>query len=547
MRPGGPLDAASPLVSGVRWGTLLIGLATAVVRGPVRGHVLVWGVVLLAYAAWRTDWSRLRSDRGVGSRPKPAPSAAWIVAELGLDVVAVVSTGYWSSPFVFCLMTSLIAAGVEGGFVPAARNAVAASAAVGVPLVITLPDEAALVATAQWTVELLLVAVVVGYAHHLFGKVEERHSLALTRMGQLTEANALLISLHRLAQTMPASLNLEEALASTVSRLRGLVDCDVTAVLLRDDATSRWNVAVGEGTRIRGSMAHDELPLPMQAAAASSVASLVVSLGPGEGVGVDLLSRSGLYAPLRARGSLVGLVALEHHEPGRYGRRELQLLDGFIEPAALAIDNARWFTRLRAMGADQERTRIARDIHDRVGQSLAGVAFALDSLATHARDRRLQDDLNQLRAEVRGVLGDVRDTLCDLRTDVSDERGLVDTLESFLQRVRTRADFAVRFSPEGHGRLPLVQERELWQIAHEAIINAERHAGAEHVDVTWRSDGRSALLTVRDDGGGFADRGRRMDSYGILGMRERADAIGATLDITSGPAGTTVRCEVSAA
>ena len=95
-------------------------------------------------------------------------------------------------------------------------------------------------------------------------------------------------------------------------------------------------------------------------------------------------SRSGLYAPLRARGALVGLVAIEQHEPGFYGRRELRLLDGFVEPAALAIDNARWFARLRTIGADEERVRIARDMHDRVGQSLAFVAFKLDRLTALA-------------------------------------------------------------------------------------------------------------------------------------------------------------------
>jgi signal transduction histidine kinase len=319
----------------------------------------------------------------------------------------------------------------------------------------------------------------------------------------------------------------------------------VTAVLLRDEATSRWVVAVGEGSRLEGSLGDDELPPPLRAAMTSSVASLVVCLGPGEGIGVELLSRSGLYAPLRARGALVGLVALEHHEPGRYGRRELGLLDEFVEAAALGIDNARWFARLRAMGADQERTRIARDMHDRVGQSLAGVAFRLDSLAGRACNHQMRDDLDELRTEVRGVLADVRDTLCDLRTDVSDERGLPDTLEAFLQRVEARTSMVVRFENDSYGRLPLVQERELWRIAHEAITNAERHARADHLDVTWESDGRGGALTVRDDGIGFLVGGDgRLDSYGILGMRERAEAISARLHIDSGAAGTTVSCSL---
>ncbi|MER3453315.1 MAG: hypothetical protein C4344_06720, partial [Acidimicrobiia bacterium] len=65
--------------------------------------------------------------------------------------------------------------------------------------------------------------------------------------------------------------------------------------------------------------------------------------------------------------------------------RTVELFRGLLEPAALAIDNARWFARLRTIGADEERTRIARELHDRVGQSVAYVAFELDRIAKRAR------------------------------------------------------------------------------------------------------------------------------------------------------------------
>jgi len=271
-----------------------------------------------------------------------------------------------------------------------------------------------------------------------------------------------------------------------------------------------------------------------------------VSLGPGEGFGPEVLARSGLYAPLRARGVLIGLVVLEHHEPGFYGRRELRLLDGFIESAGLAVDNARWFNRLRTIGAEEERTRIARDMHDSVGQSLAYLAFKLDRLTTMAEGHPLRQELDILRTEVRGVLTEVRDTLCDLRTDVSDRCDLVETLQAFLERVGARSDFEVSFLHESSGRLPVVQEREFWRIAHEAITNVERHACARHLRVRWECDGRHGRLTVADDGRGFAPSGEgRSDAYGIRGMRERADAIGARLDIESEPyVGTMIDCRL---
>ena len=258
---------------------------------------------------------------------------------------------------------------------------------------------------------------------------------------------------------------------------------------------------------------------------------------------------SGLYGALVARGEFVGMVALESEEDDFYQARDSELLKGFLEPAALAIDNARVFDRLRTVGADEERTRIARDLHDRIGQSLAYIAFELDRLVrSHDQGKDLGPSLSQLRTDVRGVIGEVRDTLYDLRTDVSEEQDFTSTMEEFLDRVRERSGLQTKMIVDTNNRMPLLPERELWRIAQEAVINVERHARAERVKVTWRTDGSSALLEVADDGVGFPEgKAGRMDSYGILGMRERASSVGATMRIASRPGrGTVVQCRLDA-
>ena len=539
---GVPVAPAPPLLSlgaGVRWATLALGLTLAAITAETTATVGAWALALTAVAIWQSD-ERVRHGR---------PGEVVALVGMVVDVGAVVSTGAWGSPFVFCLLGGVMTIGFTRGFTAGVRTAVLATLAVAVPyhLTLQLGLVESILTSGQWAVELMLVAVLAGYARRLFGQAEAQHTLALDRMSQLTEANELLVSLHRVAQTLPASLDIEQVLPSTVSRLRALIDCDVAAVLLRDEATGMWTVAASEGAALRKTLSDSELPRPLAAATSSSVASLVVSLGPGEGLGPEILSRSGLYAPLRARGALLGLIAVEQHEPGFYGRRDLRILDGFVEPAAVAIDNARWFARLRTIGADEERVRIARDMHDSVGQSLAFVAFKLDRLTGMADDPKMHEELSTLRTEVRGVLTEVRDTLCDLRTEVTDARGLVEILEEFLERVAARADFEVRFQHESTGRLPLVQEREVWRIAHEAVTNAEHHARATHLRVRWQCDGASATLTVADDGRGFSPGAAgRADSYGLRGMRERADAIGAQLEIESEPfVGTVIECRVS--
>jgi signal transduction histidine kinase len=293
-------------------------------------------------------------------------------------------------------------------------------------------------------------------------------------------------------------------------------------------------------------MSARELPKPlvraMRVRRLVSEPNLLASGGPG----LSGSAGSGLYTALFARGAIIGVVSIEHGEPHHFGERDVELLAGFAEPAALAIDNARWFSRLRTVGADEERTRIARDLHDRIGQSLAYLAFELDRIVkNHAPgDDPVTHALDQLRGDVRGVIGEVRDTLYDLRTDVTETHGLPVTLNTFLHRVRERSGLEVALRSQETGRLPILQERELWRIAQEAITNIERHARATQVSITWRSDGRSASLEVADDGIGFpVGNAGRLDSYGILGMRERSASIGATLTVDSEPGkGTRVRC-----
>jgi signal transduction histidine kinase len=161
----------------------------------------------------------------------------------------------------------------------------------------------------------------------------------------------------------------------------------------------------------------------------------------------------------------------------------------------------------------------------------------------------ISSELERLRGDVRGVIGEVRDTLYDLRTDVNDEHGFGQVIASYAERVRERSSLDITVHGDREARLPILQEREMWRIAQEAITNVERHAKATRLSILWRCNGQSAALEIRDDGTGFPiGTAGRMDSYGIMGMRERASSIGATFEIESQEGrGTTVRCHLTPA
>ena len=501
-----------PLLIAVRWGTIAVGLVVASV-GSDRAHNIAWGLPLIAYAAFRT-WRPLQYETG-----RVAGLVA-VLAEVGINLGVVVATHFWSSPYVFCLAAAIIAAGLARGFGFAIRTALAAVLAIAIPYGFRVqphPYRTSL----QWGGELLLIALVAGYARRIFVAVEEQGMLA-------RQANELLSQLHLVAQTLPASLDLDETVAVTMAQLRQQVPADsYTIILSEDDNGDRWTVASAVGTRAPSSYERDELPPGPAAIAAGGAAQA---------------ADGGLFAPLDARGRRIGIVAVE----GAKASRDLDAVEAVASAAALAIDNARWFSRLRTVGADEERTRIARDLHDRVGQSLAFVAFELDRIGRQVVGQPVEAELRQLRENVGHVVTEVRDTLYDLRTDVSEREPLGSILAEYAERVTTRTGIEVRCETAASARLPLPQERELWRIAQEAITNASRHAEAHHIDVRWESDGEHGCLEVADDGRGLPDTVDRDGAYGLVGMRARAAAIGARLDIESTPgAGTRVRVTVS--
>ncbi|MGQ0833041.1 MAG: GAF domain-containing sensor histidine kinase [Microthrixaceae bacterium] len=525
----------------IRWGTTIVSLVLATPAIQDREvRVIVASAILLLYTSYRT-YRPLRYDEDTTT------SLLLVLGEVAITVLALTATGYWQSPLAFSMVTAVAVAGFARGFGFGIRIAVASVLAVSVPWMLeplfTHEDART---TVQWGVEILLVALVAGYARRISGEAERRQSAALDELGRLSDANTLLYQLHQVTQTLPASLDLDEVLDATCAQLSDLFDYDSLALVLHEDTDDRWHTVRREGGRLPSAMTARELPKPlvraMRVRRLVSEPNLLASGGPG----LAGSAGSGLYTALFARGAIIGVVSIEHGEPHHFGERDCELLAGFAEPAALAIDNARWFSRLRTVGADEERTRIARDLHDRIGQSLAYLAFELDRIVKNngPGDDAVTHALDQLRGDVRGVIGEVRDTLYDLRTDVTEAHGLPVTLNTFLHRVRERSGLEVALRSQETGRLPILQERELWRIAQEAITNIERHAQATQLSVTWRSDGRSASLEVADDGIGFpVGNAGRLDSYGILGMRERSASIGATLTVDSVPGkGTRVRC-----
>jgi signal transduction histidine kinase len=553
---GGPASAATPaggrfpaLILALRWATVSTGAFLSLVELRTSVAAMAATSLLCLYAGFRI----LRPLPRPEGRDAPAVS---IAVELAVATAAVAISGGWNSPYVFVVLVPVLLAGFTRGY----PGGFAAAGAAGVLLLLAGSTTSSAQAPTETASQVVLVyaatGALAGYARRLFVDAVAEQASFEDRVSSLTEANALLSQLTSVALTLPSSLDLGDTVTATMGHLGQLFEFSGATVLVLDAATGTWRAEGVTGLPAPAPMTTSQLPPPLLQLALRNGSRLPArgavaepGLDPTAGrSGLWAEARSGMYAPLVARDHLVGLVALERVDATPFDGRDAEVLTGLAEPLALAIDNGLWFDRLRMLGAEGERDRLARDLHDRFAQGLAYVNLELDRLSRHPEPG---PQLVELRHQVHGLLGEVRETLRQLRSRVSPTAGLADLLSAELPRFADRTGITARFDADPHTsrRLPVTVEQELWRISQEALANVERHSDAKAIDVTWTCDGHHARLVVADDGAGF-DSARLMTAAsatsGMTAMRERANAIGARLLVDSHPGGGTwIQVEVT--
>jgi signal transduction histidine kinase len=187
-----------------------------------------------------------------------------------------------------------------------------------------------------------------------------------------------------------------------------------------------------------------------------------------------------------------------------------------------------------------ERTRVARELHDTVEQGLAGIALQLEAVAgsLQTAPEAARQSLGVARQMLRYSLEETRRSVMDLRSQALESRDLAGALESLVRQmtVNTRADAQVRVTGTPQ-RLDAAEEHHLLRIGLEALTNALKHAGATRIDIELRFGPDGTNLIVSDNGRGLDPANRAMSGthFGLQGVRERVDKLGGLLDIDSTP------------
>jgi signal transduction histidine kinase len=221
---------------------------------------------------------------------------------------------------------------------------------------------------------------------------------------------------------------------------------------------------------------------------------------------------------------------------------KLYLAEALAGQATLAVQMARLGDQARQAAILEERNRIARDIHDTLAQGFTGVVLNLEAASRTLKKDNLGQALEHIehaRNLAQAGLAEARLSVRALRPEALQQADLANALQALLRRAEASGTLHARFAELGD-RIPLPGEveSELLRIAQEGVTNVLKHAGAQHVELNLVFDPGALRLSIVDDGVGFDPR-QRHDGFGLLGMRERAERIGARLLVVSTPAGGT--------
>jgi len=527
-----------PLVGLLRWASLAVGVFLLPTYPDPSGPRVI---VALALVGANTIFRTIRPLR---IYPATWKTEVLLVCDLLVSIVAITLTADWASPFILCPLPTVILAAYGWGYQQGVLAALLTTVTIGIADVFSGASGDTVRTGFFTSIVVVLAALIGGFTRQIWIDAEacERHSLDVAN--RMVVANDLLHALHDVVQTLPASLDLSEILVSTRDRLREVLDPSIVVVVVPDETVGGWTVALADGTSLPDHLDPFALPSLLERATRTQEVIVLTAAGVESVETCDAESYSALCSALWAQDRLVGVIAVEQHETQAFDTDDAALFGEFAASLALAVDNARWFARLRTLGAEAERARIARDLHDRLAQRLAYVGLELDRVALDRDD----PELRELREVVRSVVRELRETLYELRTTVTEDAGLAQVIGPYVQRWSARTGIAATYRDASAGAcLPIQVEQELWRILQESLTNVERHADASRVGVTWRIREGRARLEITDDGRGMAVADGGPGRYGLLGIRERADAVGARINLHSKPgAGTTITVELEA-
>lgn len=375
-------------------------------------------------------------------------------------------------------------------------------------------------------------------------RIEHSTAALNTQIGDLTQR---LTSLGIFGRALTEAADLSVAMQEMAQGLAGVLRADLAAIYLHEEGRLRLVHRWGEASLPEWIEVSDTTvgaALVRRRVVQSSSLDRAVAAPPGVEVA--------LAAPLLSKDRRLGVLLVGRDAAWPFSDADASLLATLSDQLAIAMENVRLFQEVRAKEAargellskiitahEDERRRIARELHDEVSQSLTGVMISITAAEGMRDPDALRKKLDDLYASAEATLAEVGKIVHDLRPTALDDLGLVSAVRLQARNLLEASGVRLTFEAAGfgHRRLPQAVEATAFRVAQEALTNIARHARASAATVSLRL--REGILTVlvEDNGVGFdpAQTSRMGRRVGILGMEERASLIGGRLRIHSQP------------
>jgi len=387
-------------------------------------------------------------------------------------------------------------------------------------------------------------------------RARELENLVQERTREIERRRQELEALYRADAELHRHLRLDQVLQALVDIVVDILEADKSSLMVWDDRRERLVVKVARGFRPESlaqmSFAPDTGTVGYVASTGEPIVVEDARTDPRVVKRATIVDVEGIHSfmqvPIKVGGGVFGVFSADYVRPRAFGEDEQRLFIALAQRAALAIDTAQLYEQSQELAVVQERNRLARDLHDAVTQTLFSAGLIAETLPTiwECDPREGRQLLKELRQLSRGALAEMRTLLLELRPAALVEASLNGLLRQLAEAATGRTGVPVTVTVQGQCELPSEVHVALYRIAQEALNNVVKHAGASQVVVSLhctpptppspsQGEGMRVELCISDNGCGFDPSTIPPDHLGLGIMGERAQAVGARLEIESQP------------
>ncbi len=414
-------------------------------------------------------------------------------------------------------------------------------------------------------------------ADHITGAVCLRRDVTAERQleAEMLTRHHQLVALSRISSAVSGLSRLDDILNVALDTVLEIVRGTIGGILLVDERTQELHYQVQRGFSAKYA---EQMRLRIGEGITGSVAEtgkpiLLTDISTDPRTErLDLVSAEGLRGfvsvPLSAKNQVLGVMNVASHLPGQFAQEDMYLLESIGHQVGVAVAQARLYEKLRntteryqsllqhsLTAQEEERKRIARELHDGTSQMLTGLALNLQAARDIAEMNGIKDAMMEQRLEKAHSLAvqtsmEVTKLINDLRPTLLDSLGLAPAIQRYVETWLKPEGIQATLETKGHERLPSEVEVALFRITQEAINNIMKHAKAKNVAIDLECDGEKCVLRIEDDGQGFdVEEITKVEKtgrgVGLFGMKERVSLVGGRCAIESRRGqGTTIVSEV---